>query len=405
MSLQDDFAIPHQSMKPITMNEDELFRSLVAVTAIDGGMSAQELRFLHTIRKRLNLPEDCILSALQDAKQGKRQVFLPKNERDRNIFLELLVQAAYADGTVSPEKLKMLRVVADKLGVPPAELERKIPEISEIASDSVSTHSASYHSSATKRVDPLSNGIQVSEPRHPRRGQAASVRTERKCPKCGYRANSPDDSLLTGDGGRGECPACGIVLARYLALDKKHGNRRTPSLQRIHSETSGGIMQNVFSLLIVAFMLYGVYSIFSQAREQHKVDKRRADIFASVYRISNLAQAQKTARAQKKPIMFLYSREHSQCPQTREANFYLMEKMHDRAVIVFVEFGKRDWAQLPCFVQREFRSKEIGTYIPRAVFVNSIMNEVVATTPYPEFDMREKILQNTERQLASHLYR
>ena len=37
------------------------------------------------------------------------------------------------------------------------------------------------------------------------------------CPKCGYQAQNDNDPLITAHDGLGECPACGIIVAKYEA--------------------------------------------------------------------------------------------------------------------------------------------------------------------------------------------
>lgn len=37
------------------------------------------------------------------------------------------------------------------------------------------------------------------------------------CPKCGYHPSSSDDPFFTAYNGLGECPKCGIIVAKYLA--------------------------------------------------------------------------------------------------------------------------------------------------------------------------------------------
>ena len=46
----------------------------------------------------------------------------------------------------------------------------------------------------------------------------AEVQTPLTCPKCGYQAISPVDPLLGGQDRRGECPSCGIILAKYIKM-------------------------------------------------------------------------------------------------------------------------------------------------------------------------------------------
>jgi hypothetical protein len=43
-----------------------------------------------------------------------------------------------------------------------------------------------------------------------------STETKKTCPKCGYQAHLPNDPLLTAHQGQGECPACGVIVAKYV---------------------------------------------------------------------------------------------------------------------------------------------------------------------------------------------
>jgi uncharacterized tellurite resistance protein B-like protein/ribosomal protein S27AE len=386
------------------MNTEHLFRSLATLVAIDGEIGAQELRFLQTIRQRFNIPDTIIHSALHDAKQGKRRVHLPHNEQEQTVFLELLVQAAYADGIITPDEHNVLRTVAEKIGIQPEELQMKINEMYEGMNHPTTASVPECWQKTSHRQPPfVILPPSTSQPIHP----PHPTHVKRQCPKCGYLTTDPKNPLFTGDKGHGECPACGIVLARYLERDKKR--RRDSEFQRRAPSSKWGrsgveFAQGTFVVCALIFMLFVVFSLFSQIREQREYAEYKSNIFASVYQISELPQAQAKARAQRKPIMFVYSRRQSNCSLTRQANFYLIEKMHTRAVIVFAEVGDSDWAGLPCFVQKEFT--EIGSYIPRAVFVNSHMKDIVASIPHTKDSkgFPENALHDAEKQLASHLY-
>lgn len=69
----------------------------------------------------------------------------------------------------------------------------------------------------------------------------------RVCPNCGYEAKSDQDPLITAYDGMGECPACGIIVAKY-------GQRpsETPNLVNIkqHSPKKGSYLK--WGALIVA---------------------------------------------------------------------------------------------------------------------------------------------------------
>lgn len=48
------------------------------------------------------------------------------------------------------------------------------------------------------------------------------------CPNCGYQAVSADDPLITGENGRGKCPACGIIVEEFL---QKAQSPEVPEIQ------------------------------------------------------------------------------------------------------------------------------------------------------------------------------
>ena len=47
--------------------------------------------------------------------------------------------------------------------------------------------------------------------------------TKKICPKCGYQAHLPNDPLLTAHQGQGECPVCGIIVAKYVRPPRDRG--------------------------------------------------------------------------------------------------------------------------------------------------------------------------------------
>ncbi len=55
------------------------------------------------------------------------------------------------------------------------------------------------------------------------------------CPKCGYSSNNSQDPLFTAHGGLGECPSCGIIVAKYSGPKKKNEKQ---AKNRVHSEKS-----------------------------------------------------------------------------------------------------------------------------------------------------------------------
>jgi hypothetical protein len=61
------------------------------------------------------------------------------------------------------------------------------------------------------------------------------LQTDKICPNCGYRTTSPDDPLLTAYDGRGECPACGIIVSKFNQA--RCGPRTEASYQAISSSS------------------------------------------------------------------------------------------------------------------------------------------------------------------------
>lgn len=67
------------------------------------------------------------------------------------------------------------------------------------------------------------------------------------CPNCGYRATSADDLLLTAHGGQGECPACGIIVARFSA-EKRPPKEPIPA-QPEPAEESASLFESIKSAI------------------------------------------------------------------------------------------------------------------------------------------------------------
>lgn len=174
------------------LTNEQLFRSAVTMMAIDGQIESDELGFLQHLQEQLQISKAIFDTAQSDVKQGTIKVHIPEQEKDRRMLLEILVQAACADGRIAPKEQRILDAVAKKIQISTQKLSQMIQ-----AELSKSRHA--------KEAGP---------PPPP----AAEVQAPTTCPKCRYQAVSPDDPLLGGQNGRGECPSCGIILAKYLKM-------------------------------------------------------------------------------------------------------------------------------------------------------------------------------------------
>jgi hypothetical protein len=95
----------------------------------------------------------------------------------------------------------------------------------------------------------------------------------RTCPKCGYHAVSADDPLLTAHGGKGECPACNIIVDKFLADTRPDAIPSSTSANRSAEDDEGlwaSVRYRVLShpwqmlLILLVMMVAAGYPLFSK---------------------------------------------------------------------------------------------------------------------------------------------
>jgi hypothetical protein len=96
------------------------------------------------------------------------------------------------------------------------------------------------------------------------------------CPKCGYQAVSPDDPLLTAYGGLGECPACGIILAKIKRDEAGPPGEAATEKNAKESEVFPGKTRRAFpiKMLLFGLVLSAVVVYFAMNREAHPPEKQ-----------------------------------------------------------------------------------------------------------------------------------
>jgi len=104
------------------------------------------------------------------------------------------------------------------------------------------------------------------------------------------------------------------------------------------------------------------------------------DIPSHVYRIDQLQQAKDEAKADNKQIVFLYSKEDTDCPLASKASIGIIQRFEQSSVIVYI--CKEMWANIPRIVRGAINSPEAGKFIPIAVVVDSAITKVVSIIPY-----------------------
>lgn len=67
---------------------------------------------------------------------------------------------------------------------------------------------------------------------------AAPSATVATCPACGYEAKTPDDPLITAHDGLGECPVCGIIVAKFTA------SRTVPDVEPVAVPEVAEVVEN-----------------------------------------------------------------------------------------------------------------------------------------------------------------
>ncbi len=185
------------------MNSDHIIQSVVCMLAIDGRIDDQERVFLQQLQQRLGIPAKALNQALQQAKLGKGRVKLPEGPTEQQRVFEVLVHAALADGTVTPEERKILDAVGTKIGLRKDLIEHSINFY-------VGEARKARQTGQSEDASPLSSPPPV--PQEP---------TTKICPKCG--AEQERD--------RTDCIRCGIIFSRCTsetASEKPEAPPRKP---------------------------------------------------------------------------------------------------------------------------------------------------------------------------------
>jgi DnaJ like chaperone protein len=106
------------------------------IAKADGRVSPEEIRLAEAVMERLGLNAEMRKSAQKLFNEGKSSDFpiddvMRQFRRETHrrttliqMFLEIQLQAAYADGVMHPAEKKALRGICEHLGIPPAHLDR-----------------------------------------------------------------------------------------------------------------------------------------------------------------------------------------------------------------------------------------------------------------------------------------
>ena len=100
----------------------------------------------------------------------------------------------------------------------------------------------------------------------------------------------------------------------------------------------------------------------------------------NVFRAKNLINAQKQAKASRKPITIILSRITSTCPLLHQATQAALDFYKMKTVVVFVE--KKDFPLLPEAVVDALQSSKTGRYYPTTIIFDVGLTAALAYIPY-----------------------
>lgn len=179
------------------MQNQDIIRAVVFMLGADGEYSPNEMRFLHQLCARLELPRKCVIDAFKGINSGKTRIKMPENPEDRSRIMDHLIDAAMCDGNIAPKEQKVLQQVGEKMRISTTEIARRIGSRTSCGVE------PDFDINSLTADDLLGTGTKASQ------------KVLARCPKCGYEAVDPDDTLIQGLHGTGECPFCGVITAKY----------------------------------------------------------------------------------------------------------------------------------------------------------------------------------------------
>ncbi len=185
------------------MENRDIIRAVVCMLGVDGAYDPREMAFLNRLCARLDLPRKCVIDAFKGMRDGSTAIKIPKSPEDRSRILDYLIDAALSDGELAEAEKKVLEAAAVKMGMDMAEITRRIDDRLRPEPD------PAFDLDRVTADDLLTGG-----------GTPSSQKVLATCPGCGYEAHEPDDRLVKGPHGPGECPFCGVVVGKRRASDE-----------------------------------------------------------------------------------------------------------------------------------------------------------------------------------------
>ncbi|WP_156906683.1 hypothetical protein [Desulforegula conservatrix] len=87
------------------------------------------------------------------------------------------------------------------------------------------------------------------------------------CMKCGYKAQSENDPLLTSFNGMGECPGCGAIprkMSELKPIRLESDGITEPSMKKLAPEKGASVYQKIIMVILIQLLLVGLLYIVSK---------------------------------------------------------------------------------------------------------------------------------------------
>jgi hypothetical protein len=120
-----------------------------------------------------------------------------------------------------------------------------------------------------------------------------------------------------------------------------------------------------------------------------------------VYRMDRLEAAVAEAKAEGKPLTFLYTDENTTCPKCEASSLAVIETLHKRTVLLYVAPEVKDLSKLPKAVRDGIRKPEMGDFIPKTVVVDPGLTNLIAIVPYALGDEQDRLLKDARKKITS----
>lgn len=109
------------------MDHKEMLRAVASIIAIDGKKDVpEEKQFWEVLCQELDISEKEAAEIYEQAQKGGEYTYIPEDPADKSELFTLLVQAAYTDKEIAPKERKMLKNMAQKIGMHDEAVERII---------------------------------------------------------------------------------------------------------------------------------------------------------------------------------------------------------------------------------------------------------------------------------------